>query len=412
MQLKKKNILLGITGSISVYKSCDLVQRLKEEGAEVRVVMTRSAAALVSPLTFTALTGHPALIDIFNRDSATAMDHIGLAEWADVYLIAPCTAHTIGELANGLTGSLVSLISLAFPGKTYIAPAMNSNMLASMVVRENLKKLEHYGKTILPSGTGMLACGKSGEGKLLDGESIVEYLKTGESLSSPYPALKNKKCLIVLGHSRERIDDVRFISNRSSGRTGLAMAKALRICGAKVHMICGYLDTHISNEYPESLLERVSTTEEFYRAVTSQSGDFDIIIMAAALADFIPRNPVPGKTKHSNTLKSIQLKPSPNVLETICAQKKAGQIIVGFALENKGKENLGLKKLSNNDMDLMVLNTIDTGPERSGIGFEKTRAMVLKKKSRIPRTINKLPLISKQKLADVLLKELSRLSLK
>jgi phosphopantothenoylcysteine decarboxylase/phosphopantothenate--cysteine ligase len=214
--------------------------------------MTPNAARLIGPQAFSALTGNRTIVDAFESHSDSAMEHIEQAKWADIYLIAPCTANTIGEMANGITNSLVSMIYLTFQGKVYIAPAMNPAMLASPAVKENLKKLARYGTAVLPTGTGILACNETGPGKLLDPEGIIGYLNAGEALSSSYPRLRNKKCLIAMGSTEESIDSVRHISNRSSGKTGLALARALKLCGAKIKIVCGKIDVPISNEYSDT----------------------------------------------------------------------------------------------------------------------------------------------------------------
>ena len=234
MTLRDKNVLLGVAGSISAYKACDLVQRLKEEGAKVRVIMTPSAAKLVHPNTFAALTGYKVGIDAWAGVESGGMEHIDLARWADIYLVAPCTAHSLGEFAQGLTGSLLSLVYLVYERHAYIAPAMNSVMLEAPAFRRNLSLLREKGDVILPTGEGVLACGEIGHGKLLEPGHIAAYLKTHLAMKMPSPLPAGKTVLISLGHTREKWDDIRFLSNRSSGKTGLAIARAFQLAGAEV----------------------------------------------------------------------------------------------------------------------------------------------------------------------------------
>jgi len=409
MILNNKNILLAVTGSISAYKACDLVQRLKEQGAIVKVIMTPSAAKIITPLTFTALTGSKVHIKTFDDDSDTAMEHIELARWADIYLIAPCTANTLGEIANGMTQSLVSTIYLAYEKKVYIAPAMNTSMLGAAAVRRNLNQLREKGDFVLPSGSGMLACGEVGEGKLLNIENIVEYIKAGESLTSSYPKLQGKKCLIALGHTQEKIDDIRYISNRSSGKTGLAIARSLRLTGADVHLVCGKLDIGLPFDFNGgSQLTEVNSTKEFYQVITSLQPDFDILIMAAAMSDFVPVSSIEGKLTDSKMLKNIELKESQNILATVSKHKKENQVIVAFALENQGQESRGLEKWQKNNGDILFLNTPLAADDDAGFGSDNVRGIVLGKVHKELPT--NLPLVSKFSLADNLLTELSEIT--
>ena len=368
MGLKDKNILLGVTGSISAYKACDLVQRLKDEGAHVRVIMTASAAKLVHPNTFAALTAWRVPVDGWTGAESGAMDHIDLARWADIYLIAPCTAHTLGELAGGLTGSLLSLIYLVYGGNAYIAPAMNSVMLDAPAVQRNLRSLRDKGDIILPTGEGVLACGEEGHGKLLDVAHIIGYLKSHMALK-PVPAvmgLKDKRVLISLGHTREKWDDVRFLSNRSSGKTGLALARAFHLAGAKVQVVAGVTDETVT---PGFMAARVESSAEFQEAMLAGQPDADVVIMAAAIADFVPAQTHAGKQKDSKSLARMDLKPFPNILLELGKRKKPGQILVGFALETADAIAHAQAKMQERNCDLMVVNN----PVASGTGFGEAR---------------------------------------
>ena len=376
MGLKDKNVLLGITGSISAYKACDLVQRLKDEGAHVRVIMTASASKLVHPNTFAALTGYRAAVDGWSGVESGVMDHIDLARWADVYLIAPCTAHTVGELAHGLTGSLLSLVYLVYERNAYIAPAMNSVMLDAPAVQANLATLKRKGDVILPTGEGILACGEVGYGKLLDVAHIIAYLNTHRALSAAYPALAGKKVLISLGHTREKWDDVRFISNRSSGKTGLALARAFTLAGADVHVVAGFTDEPVT---PGFAATRVETSAGFQKEMLGRQGDADVIIMAAAVSDFVPAETHKGKRKDSKSLAKIELQPFPNILLELGKRKGKRQILVGFALETRDAIAFAEAKMKERHCDAMVVN--NPVADESGFGKRIVLAAVLSSRS-------------------------------
>jgi phosphopantothenoylcysteine decarboxylase/phosphopantothenate--cysteine ligase len=368
MGLEGKHILIGVSGSISAYKACDLVQRLKDEGATVRVIMTPSAAKLIHPNTFAALTGWRVPVDGWSGVESGAMDHIDLARWADIYLLAPCTAHTLAEFAQGLTGSLLSLIYLVFAGNAYIAPAMNSVMLKAPATQRNLRILEDKGDVILPTGEGVLACGEEGHGKLLDVSHIIAYLKTHRALPGNDRALAGKRVLISLGHTREKWDDVRFLSNRSSGKTGLALARAFHLSGARVTVVAGNTDEAVTPGFPAV---RAETSEDFRREMLERQAEADVIVMAAAIADFVPAQIHSGKQKDSRSLGRMELKPFPNILHELGQRKKPGQILVGFALETADPIRHAEAKMRERNCDLMVVNN----PVSAETGFGRGRVL-------------------------------------
>ncbi|MBW8887416.1 MAG: bifunctional phosphopantothenoylcysteine decarboxylase/phosphopantothenate--cysteine ligase CoaBC [Fibrobacteres bacterium] len=368
MGLEGKNVLIGVSGSISAYKACDLVQRLKDEGATVRVIMTPSAAKLIHPNTFAALTGWRVPVDGWSGVESGAMDHIDLARWADLYVLAPCTAHTLAELAHGLTGSLLSLVYLVFAGNAYIAPAMNSIMLAATATQRNLRLLREKGDVILPTGEGVLACGEEGHGKLLDVTHIIAYLKSHRALPGRHGSVQGKRVLISLGHTREKWDDVRFLSNRSSGKTGLALARAFHLSGALVTVVAGNTDDPVTPGFPAV---RVETSEDFRREMLARQAEADVIIMAAALADFVPAQAHVGKQKDSRSLARMELKAFPNVLSELGQKKHEGQILVGFALETTDPIRHAEAKMRERNCDLMVVNN----PVSAETGFGRGHVM-------------------------------------
>jgi phosphopantothenoylcysteine decarboxylase/phosphopantothenate--cysteine ligase len=435
VKFKDKQILVGVSGSISAYKACDLVREFRAEGAKVRVVMTHSAVELISPTTFAALSGEPPMtpqsemrtpsvpVRVPNEEkdsSATreerlepfhesvkksdGMEHIHWARWADIFVIAPATAHTIGELAQGLTQSPIGLLNLAYSGKAYVAPAMNTVMYQSPAVQSNLKRLQQRGIRILPTGIGTLACGEIGEGKLLDVPSIVEYVKMGETLGSYIHSVdslrtaktsglrQNISCLVVLGHTREKIDDIRYISNRSSGKTGFAVAEALQLCGIQTDILCGTVDIPISNQYIDKekrlspSFKQVHSTQEFYDTLVREQSKYDVLILAAALSDFVPVETKSGKLKGSKNLQTLSLKPSPHVLKALLDNKPPKQCIVGFALENTHSPQEGLEKWKQHPSDILILNTPLTEDPEEGIGQDYTQAQILHKKEHLDNT--------------------------
>jgi phosphopantothenoylcysteine decarboxylase/phosphopantothenate--cysteine ligase len=369
MGLEGKNVLIGVSGSISAYKACDLVQRLKDEGARVRVIMTPSAAKLVHPNTFAALTGERVPVDGWSGVESGAMDHIDLARWADLFVVAPATAHTLAEFAHGLTGSLLSLVYLVFSGNAYLAPAMNSIMLDAPATRRNSSLLEAKGDIVLPTGDGILACGEEGHGKLLDVSHIIAYLKTHRALpKGGYPVLKGKRVLISLGHTREKWDDVRYLSNRSSGKTGLALARAFHLAGASVTAVAGNTDEPVT---PGFLAVRAEDSADFRREMLARQADADVIVMAAAIADFVPAESHNGKQKDSKSLARMDLKPFPNILLELGLKKRAGQMLVGFALETSDPLIHAQAKMRERNCDLMVVNN----PVAAETGFGRGRVM-------------------------------------
>jgi phosphopantothenoylcysteine decarboxylase/phosphopantothenate--cysteine ligase len=400
MVLNDKHGLVGVAGSISAYKACDLVQRLKDEGAKVRVIMTHSATQLIHPNTFAALTGYKVSADTYAGTESGAMEHIDLARWADVYLLAPCTAHTLGELAQGLTGSLLSLVYLVYERNAYIAPAMNSVMLNATAVQRNIGLLEAKGDVILPTGEGILACGEIGYGKLLEVPHIIAYLKSHLALGKTYPSVKGKKVLISLGHTQEKWDDVRFISNRSSGKTGLSLARAFQLAGAEVQLVAGVMEESI----PSGLgVTRVVTSADFEKEMLARQPGADIVIMAAAIADFVPSKVHEGKQKDSKSLASLELQPFPNILQELGKRKPQGQLLVGFALETSDPVAHAERKLKERNCDLVVVN--NPVADDSGFGKSRVAAAILSRDAKTPS----LTEIDKDQLADSLLAHLDTL---
>ncbi len=373
MRLQGSHILIGVTGGIAAYKVCDLVQRLKDEGAEVRCLLTASAARIISPETLAALTGHPVPTDPWSEAAQGRMTHIEAARWADHFVVAPATAHSLAELSLGLTGSLVSLTALAFDGPLWIAPAMNTVMWNKIPVREAVAKLESQGHLVFPVEGGTLACGEVGEGKLLEIPALVDFMVAARERGRVWPALRGKKVLISLGHTEEPLDAVRFLSNRSSGKTGLALARAFRLQGAEVSLVAGQAVGAPAGFKVTS----VSTSNELRDAMLSQAPEADGVVMCAAVADFVPVTTSAGKWKGSRELRSVELRPFPNVLAELGAAKKPGQWLVGFALETEGAREEAARKMEERHCDFMVVNQPTLTPD-GGFGKHRVRAAILK----------------------------------
>jgi phosphopantothenoylcysteine decarboxylase/phosphopantothenate--cysteine ligase len=377
--LQDKHILLGVTGSIAAYKACDLVQRLKEKGASVRAIMTPSAANILHPNALAALTGHPVIVNAWDGVAEGRMPHIDAARWADLFIIAPCTAHTLAELAMGLTGSPVSMTALAYRGPLAVAPAMNTVMLEAAPVRAHLQALADRGVRVLPTLGGNLACGEVGEGKLTTPEEITAYadlILEGTSHGG-WPSLRGRSVVISGGHTEEPLDGVRFLANRSSGKTAVTLARAFRLAGADVHLVLGKAEEPAPNGIA---LTRVKTSAEFHAVMTASAKTADVVVMAAAIADFIPVLPAETsanqKWKGSRERKHLDLEPAVNILDELGRNKPAGQVLAGFALETEDALAHGREKLKARHCDFVVVNTPLSQPEM-GFGHDAVEAVIL-----------------------------------
>jgi len=370
--LSGKRILLGVTGSIAAYKAADILRRLNERGAEVRVAMTAHAAQFVSRLTFETLSGKPVLCDEFLNAEQTSIGHIDATTGLDAALIAPATANIIGKVASGIADdSLTSaLIALACP--LLIAPAMNDRMYCNAVLQRNIAALKGLGVRFIEPGTGSLACGVTGQGRLADTDRIV-----GE-LSSLFLSkdLSGRTVLVTAGPTREAIDAVRFISNASSGKMGYALAAAARERGADVVLITG--PTHLDRPYGVKVVPVVSA-EEMHAAVLEPYNHSDIVIMAAAVSDFKPVRPSARKIKKEEAPGVLQLERTPDILKEL-GKSGGKRLLVGFAAETDDVELNALKKLKDKNLDMVVVN--DLLREGSGFGTDTNAVTVFDRSGR------------------------------
>ena len=357
--LKGKTILLGVSGSIAVYKICNLARMLIKLGAEVHVAMTPNSLNFVHPLTFETLTQHKCLIDTFDRNFEYSVEHVSIAKKADVAVIAPASANVIGKIANGIADDMLTTTFMACPCKKIIAPAMNHNMLHNPIVQDNLRKLEGYGYEIIGSVHGMLANGDMGDGRLPDEEVILEHIIRAVAFEKD---LAGKKVLVTAGATRESIDPVRFITNHSSGKMGYAVARAAMLRGADVTVVAAHTDVEppmFVNVVP------VESAQDMFEAVKAHLDESDFVIKAAAVADYTPLTVADNKIKKSDGDLSIPLKRTTDILKYIGENRRSGQVICGFSMETENVIENSRRKLTKKNADMICANSL----RHEGAGF-------------------------------------------
>lgn len=358
-ELDGKNVLVGVSGGIAAYKSPDLVRRLRERGADVQVVMTAGASRFVTPMTFQAVSGRSVRHELWDEDAEAAMGHIELARWADVVLVAPASADFIARLAAGLADDLLATVCLATEAPLLLAPAMNRVMWNNAATRENVDRLRDRGVGILGPGRGDQACGETGEGRMLEptqlAEDVAARFDGGEGL------LAGRNVVVTAGPTREIIDPVRYLTNRSSGKMGFAVARAARLEGAEVTLIAG----PVSLETPPGVNRvDVESADEMMQAASTAARGADVFIAAAAVADYRPVAPATQKIKKTAESLSLDLTRNPDVLATIAAGEDR-PFMVGFAAETEDVEANAEAKLKAKDLDMIAANRV--GP---GVGFD------------------------------------------
>ncbi|MEG6585990.1 bifunctional phosphopantothenoylcysteine decarboxylase/phosphopantothenate--cysteine ligase CoaBC [Dendrosporobacter sp. 1207_IL3150] len=395
--LKGKNIVVGVSGGIAAYKAVDIVSRLRKQGAEVYVIMTSSATNFVTPTTFREISANPVVTDMWDEPKNWNVEHIALATKADLFLIAPATANIIGKVANGIADDMLSTTIMATKAPVIFAPAMNSNMYLNPIVQSNIKSLTAIGYTFMDPDVGMLACGVEGPGRLPEPSAIVERVVSMFVRSND---LCGKKILITAGGTIEPIDPVRYIGNRSSGKMGYALAKAALSRGAQVTLISG----PTSLQPPTGIDVRyIETAAEMQNAVLEEFNDSDIIIKAAAVADYRPQEVAVQKIKKTGESITLTLVKNPDILYELGKIKKERQLLVGFAAETQDLIENAMSKMTRKNLDMIVANDV-TMP---GAGFNSNTNIVklIFKDGRI----EEIPKMSKDAIASIILENILKL---
>lgn len=360
--LKGKKIVIGITGSIAAFKIPTLVRLFKKEGAEVKIMMTHSATDFVTPLTLSTLSGNPVIIEPFNPADGTWNSHVELGRWADIYLLAPLSANSLAKMAHGIADNFFLTAFLSAKCPVFFAPAMDLDMFKHPATQKNVGILQSYGHILIDPAVGELASGLSGAGRMEEPENIFELIQA--YFTEKKSKFTGKKVLVTAGPTFEAIDPVRFIGNHSSGLMGFSIAEEFAACGADVTLISGPVNLNLQN----AAITRVDVTsaDEMYEACMIAKDESEIIVMAAAVADYKPVSTESVKIKKSGSSFEIKLQPTLDILAMMGKEKRPGQILVGFALETDHEEENARKKLETKKLDMVVLNSL----RDEGAGFK------------------------------------------
>ena len=395
--LKGKTVLLGVTGSIAAYKIASLASALKKLHADVHVLMTQNATTFINPITFESLTGNKCLVDTFDRNFQFQVEHVSIAKKADVVMIAPASANVIGKLAHGIADDMLTTTVMACKCKKYISPAMNTNMFENPIVQDNLKTLEHYGYEVIQPANGYLACGDTGAGKMPEPETLLAYI---EKEIAREKDLQGKKILVTAGPTQEAIDPVRYITNHSSGKMGYAIAKAAMLRGAEVTLVSG----RTAIEAPLFVnVVPIVTAKDMFEAVTGISNEQDIIIKAAAVADYRPAVVSSEKVKKKEGQMSIELERTDDILKYLGENKREGQFLCGFSMETQNMISNSRAKLEKKNLDMVAANNV----KEAGAGFQgdtNVLTLITQKEE------TSLPLMSKEDAANKLLDKILELT--
>ena len=397
--LKGKTVLLGVTGSIAAYKIASLASALKKLHADVHVLMTQNATNFINPITFESLTGNKCLVDTFDRNFQFQVEHVSIAKKADVVMIAPASANVIGKLAHGIADDMLTTTVMACKCKKYISPAMNTNMFENPIVQDNLKTLEHYGYEVIQPASGYLACGDTGAGKMPEPETLLAYI---EKEIAREKDLQGKKILVTAGPTQEAIDPVRYITNHSSGKMGYAIAKAAMLRGAEVTLVSG----RTAIEAPLFVnVVPIVTAKDMFEVVTGISNEQDIIIKAAAVADYRPAVVSSEKVKKKEGQMSIELERTDDILKYLGENKREGQFLCGFSMETQNMISNSRAKLERKNLDMVAANNV----KEAGAGFQgdtNVLTLITQKKE------TSLPLMSKEDAANKLLDKILELTIR
>ena len=394
--LKNKTVLLGVTGSIAAYKIANLASALKKLHADVHVLMTKNATNFINPITFESLTGNKCLVDTFDRNFQFQVEHVSIAKKADVVMIAPASANVIGKIAHGIADDMLTTTVMACKCPVYVSPAMNTNMYENPIVQDNMKVLEKYGYHIITPASGYLACGDTGAGKMPEPETLLQYIVQEIAFEKD---LKGKKILITAGPTQEKIDPVRYITNHSSGKMGYALAKRAAMRGAEVTLISGQVSIA-----PPPFVNFVSITsaKDMFDAVTAVSDEQDIIIKAAAVADYRPAVVSDEKMKKKDGELSIELERTDDILKYLGEHKREGQFLCGFSMETQNMIENSRAKLEKKNLDMICANNLKV--EGAGFKTDTNILTLITKNEEVS-----LDMMSKEDAAGVILDKIKEL---
>jgi len=377
--LKGKKIIVGVTGGIAAYKTASVIRLLIKEGAEVKVIMTSRAKEFITPLTLATLSKNPVLTDFYNPENGEWNSHVDLGLWADLFLIAPATANTIAKMAGGIADNLLLTTYLSARCPVFVAPSMDTDMLKHSATVINIETLKAFGNIILEPESGDLASGLTGKGRMAEPDEIVKEIKSFFTKKKMNKPLSGKHILINAGPTRESIDPVRFISNYSSGRMGIALADAATEYGAGVDLVLGPVE--INPSHPDINITKVVTAREMASACIKKFPDCDIAILSAAVADYAPEKTAKQKIRKSGKNLVLKLEPTVDIAETLGKMKKPGQLLAGFALETNGGLSSAQSKLKRKNLDFIVLNSLaDKG---AGFGYDTNRITIIDRNNNI-----------------------------
>ena len=384
--LKGKTVVLAVSGSIAAYKIASLASALGKLHADVQVLMTQNATNFINPITFETLTGNKCLVDTFDRNFQYSVEHVALAKRADVVLVAPASANVIGKIANGIADDMLTTTVMACKCKKIISPAMNTQMFENPIVQDNLKKLERYGYEVIQPAVGLLACKDVGAGKMPEPETLLEYILREVAYEKD---LKGKKILVTAGPTQEPIDPVRYLTNHSSGKMGYAIAKVCSMRGADVTLVSG--KTAIKPPLFVDVVP-VTTARDMYEAVTSRFDQQDIVIKAAAVADYRPKTISDQKVKKADGELSIEMERTDDILKYLGEHKRSNQFLCGFSMETEHMLENSRKKLEKKNLDMIVANNVKV--EGAGFAGDTNIVTLITKDDE-----TQLPLLSKEETA-------------
>ena len=393
--LKGKNVILGVTGSIAAYKTASLASALKKLSCNVDVIMTENAVNFINPITFESLTGNKCIVDTFDRNFQYQVEHVSLAKKADLIMVAPASANFLGKAAAGIADDMLTTTFMACECKKIAAPAMNTRMFRNPVVQDNMKKLESYGIEIVNPASGYLACGDTGEGKMPEPSVLLSFILRELAHEKD---MKGLKVCVTAGPTREAIDPVRFISNRSTGKMGYALAQNAMLRGADVTLISGPVNLP---DVPFVNMVRVESARQMYDAVTEAAVNADIVVKAAAVADYRPSNVADEKIKKKDGDMSIQLERTDDIIGTLGANKRDGLYLCGFSMETENMLENSEAKLKKKNLDMIVANNVKV--DGAGFGTDTNVVTLITREG-----IEELPIMSKKEVAEEIFSHILR----